>query len=53
MSPVGDDGLVDWDGPDDPENPMNWPARKRYLHAVMVSSIALNVYEAPLQNMLL
>ncbi|KAF2014428.1 MFS general substrate transporter [Aaosphaeria arxii CBS 175.79] len=42
--PVGttnDDNVVDWDGPDDPQNPLNWPVRKRYLHAIFVSSIAL------------
>ncbi|KAM5367738.1 hypothetical protein ACJA88_011354 [Fusarium oxysporum] len=25
-----DPNAVDWDGPDDPNNPMNWPARKKW-----------------------
>lgn len=37
------DDIVDWDGPDDPQNPMNWTVGKRYLHAVLISSIALVV----------
>jgi hypothetical protein len=38
-----DDDIVNWDGPDDPENPMNWPQRKRMGHVVMVSFITLVV----------
>ncbi|KAG4417203.1 hypothetical protein IFR04_009652 [Cadophora malorum] len=26
--------VLDWDGPDDPENPMNWPRCKRRFHVV-------------------
>ena len=41
---VGDDeNIVDWDGPDDPQMPLNWAPRKRYVHAVLVSVIALVV----------
>ncbi|OAL43343.1 MFS general substrate transporter [Pyrenochaeta sp. DS3sAY3a] len=40
---VEDDNIVDWDGPNDPQNPMNWTVGKRYLHAVLISSIALVV----------
>lgn len=25
---------TDWDGPDDPENPQNWPAWKRHMHII-------------------
>jgi hypothetical protein len=25
-----DPNAVGWDGPDDPNNPMNWPARKKW-----------------------
>jgi len=28
--PPKDPNLVDWDGPDDPENPMNWPVSKKW-----------------------
>ena len=24
----------DWNGPDDPQNPMNWPRVKKYAHVV-------------------
>ena len=34
-----DPNIVDWDGPDDLENPMNWPAWKINLHIFLVSSI--------------
>jgi len=30
--------IVDWDGPDDPENPMNWPSLKRWTHIMLVSA---------------
>ena len=28
--------VVDWDGPSDPENPLNWVAWKRILQVVLV-----------------
>ncbi|TVY36138.1 Efflux pump [Lachnellula subtilissima] len=30
--------IIDWDGPDDPENPMNWPSSKRWTHIMLVSA---------------
>lgn len=33
--------LDDWDGPDDPENPWNWPTWKRAYHTFIPSGIAL------------
>ncbi|KAI0125629.1 major facilitator superfamily domain-containing protein [Xylariales sp. AK1849] len=38
---VHDDRIVDWDGPDDSNNPRNWPAVKRHLHVVLVSVFTL------------
>ncbi|KAH8748568.1 major facilitator superfamily domain-containing protein, partial [Hyaloscypha sp. PMI_1271] len=35
------DNLVDWDGPDDPQNPRNWPAWKRMTQVVLASSFLL------------
>ncbi|KAL4945091.1 hypothetical protein BDV06DRAFT_55394 [Aspergillus oleicola] len=32
-----DPKLVTWNGPDDPENPKNWPMRKKWTTVVMVS----------------
>ncbi|KUJ07188.1 putative MFS transporter [Mollisia scopiformis] len=31
--------LVDWDGPDDPQNPMNWPKSKKRGHVALVSIV--------------
>lgn len=28
--PDRDPDIVDWDGPDDPENPLNWPAGRKW-----------------------
>lgn len=36
-----DTKIVDWDGPDDPANPLNWPSRKRWAHIIMVSLLGL------------
>ncbi|KAF4311535.1 Major facilitator superfamily [Botryosphaeria dothidea] len=36
-----DPNLVDWDGPDDLTNPMNWPYSKRLGHVVMASITSL------------
>jgi hypothetical protein len=30
---------VFWDGPDDPQNPMNWPVKKRWGTVIIVSAI--------------
>ena len=34
-----DPNAVDWDGPDDPKNPMNWPAWKTNAQIFLVSAI--------------
>lgn len=34
-----DPNIVDWDGPDDPENPMNWPTWRKVLAIGIVSAI--------------
>lgn len=33
--------LVVWDGEDDPENPLNWPLRKKYLTTGMLCAMCL------------
>lgn len=33
----------DWTGPDDPENPHNWPAWKRYWHSIPPGLFGLSV----------
>ncbi|GAM43248.1 hypothetical protein TCE0_047f17904 [Talaromyces pinophilus] len=40
-----DPNLVDWDGPDDPENPLNWTTGRK---AMMTTSIALITFLTPL-----
>lgn len=35
--------LVDWDSPDDPQNPMNWSARKKWGNIAILSTITLLV----------
>lgn len=36
-----DQNVVDWDGPDDPENPLNWSRGKKWANIVTISSITL------------
>ena len=36
-----DPNVVDWDGPDDAENPMNWPLAKKITAIGVVSLITL------------
>ena len=43
-TPVPDPNLVTWDGPDDPENPKTWPARRRWVITIANSLITLCVY---------
>jgi hypothetical protein len=33
--------VLDWDGPDDPENPHNWPLGKKIMHIVTPAIISL------------
>ncbi|KAI0403953.1 major facilitator superfamily domain-containing protein [Xylaria palmicola] len=33
-----EDYIVDWDGPNDPENPLQWPRAKKILHIIIISS---------------
>lgn len=32
-----DPDLVDWDGPDDPENPMNWPVQRKWVVTMVLA----------------
>jgi len=36
-----DPNIVDWDGPDDPSNPQNWPARKKWGIIAALAAITL------------
>ncbi|KAI5920636.1 major facilitator superfamily domain-containing protein [Camillea tinctor] len=35
------DGYVDWDGPNDPENPMNWSESKKWTNIVILSLMTI------------
>lgn len=34
----------EWDGPEDPENPMNWPLVKKAYHSAIPSLFCFTVY---------
>ncbi|SPJ74080.1 related to multidrug resistant protein [Fusarium torulosum] len=36
-----DPDALDWDGPEDPDNPMNWPPRKRTAHIILIALVQL------------
>ncbi|KAI1284329.1 major facilitator superfamily domain-containing protein [Xylaria sp. FL0933] len=36
-----DNNIVDWDGPNDPANPLNWSQAKKNVHIILVSIFAL------------
>lgn len=36
-----DPNIVDWDGPDDPANPMNWSSAKKFAAIGIVSLITM------------
>lgn len=42
-----DPNVVDWDGPDDPANPLNWSKFKRNLHVIIVSIFTLYASVVP------
>ncbi|KAL4878711.1 major facilitator superfamily domain-containing protein [Aspergillus karnatakaensis] len=35
------DNVVDWDGPDDPQNPRNWPTWKRMAQVILATTFML------------
>ncbi|KAJ4370540.1 hypothetical protein N0V83_005061 [Neocucurbitaria cava] len=36
-----DPNIVDWDGPDDPHNPQNWPAKKKWRIIAALGAVTL------------
>lgn len=36
-----DPNIVDWDGPDDPQNPLNWSAKLRYTNVAIISTVTV------------
>ena len=39
-----DPNIVDWDGPDDPANPMNWSEKLKWGNVAVISSITFLTY---------
>ena len=39
-----DPNVVDWNGPDDPEKPTNWPASRKYGIVAIISTITFLTY---------
>jgi hypothetical protein len=39
-----DDNLVHWDGPGDPQNPLNWGDARKWLTIGLISFSSFNVY---------
>jgi MFS transporter, DHA1 family, multidrug resistance protein len=38
-----DPNLIEWDGPDDPENPMNWPTSKKWIITIALGMMTFCV----------
>lgn len=38
---ITDPNIIDWDGPNDPENPMNWTEKKKWTNIGLMSFITL------------
>jgi hypothetical protein len=45
-STSNDPNIVDWDGPDDPTNPLNWPTKKKSIIVATISFITFLTYES-------
>lgn len=42
-----DKNVIDWDGPDDPQKPVNWPARKKWTNIILVSALTMLTWVSP------
>lgn len=43
-APSTGSNVADWNGPDDPENPLNWSPFKKNLHVAIVSLFTLTAF---------
>lgn len=41
---VAPSGEVDWDGQDDPKNPMNWSEKRRLISVILISIFGFLTY---------
>lgn len=44
VSTSNQDNIVDWDGPQDPQNPQNWSSAKKWTIIILISAITFNQY---------
>jgi len=42
-----DPNVVNWDGPDDPENPLNWAPRRKWTNIFLLAIITTLTFVAP------
>lgn len=49
-APERDPHAVDWNGPDDPENPMNWPFGRKAAAVGIVSAITFIRYDVAAED---
>ncbi|OQE09449.1 hypothetical protein PENVUL_c006G09303 [Penicillium vulpinum] len=47
--PIANPDVVDWEGPDDPMNPMNWSLRKKVAITITVALLTILTYETASQ----
>jgi MFS family permease len=40
-----DPNIINWDGPDDPMNPLNWPTKQKFIIVATISFVTLLTYE--------
>lgn len=40
-SQIEDPQIVGWDGPDDPENPLNWPESRKRINLILLSVLTV------------
>lgn len=43
-APVANDFVVDWEGEDDPENPLNWSSRRKAINVACISCLTFVTY---------
>lgn len=41
ISDEDDRNIVIWDGPDDPQNPMNWPDSRKWINLALMSLLTI------------
>ena len=42
VQPVSDPNVIEWDGPNDPHNPLNWSTPRKWIIIALVSLITFN-----------